>query len=88
LLVSLVIVIAPAARTTGSTGAPDFITVSVAEGDTLWEIAATHPIPGYSTLQVIDLIRSANALDENVIYPGQVLCVPQAQSRPAAVASR
>lgn len=88
LLVSLVIAIAPGARTGDAAGDIRFTTVSVAEGDTLWEMAARHPIPGRSTLQVIDVIRSANTLEDDTIHPGQILSVPEAGERSAAVAAR
>lgn len=61
-----------------------YVTVTVGESGTLWEIAAAHPIPGLATAETVALIRSANALDSGLVHAGQVLQVP-ASDTPVSV---
>lgn len=50
--------------------------VAVAQGDTLWSIAASHPIEGMSTQQCVRWISIVNELDGSVLIPGQAIEVP------------
>lgn len=51
-------------------------TVTVAEGETLWEIAGRHTEAREDVREVIFRIEQANKLNPKHIYPGQVLKVP------------
>lgn len=51
-------------------------TVTVAEGETLWEIAGRHTEAREDVREVIFRIEQANKLNSKYIYPGQVLKVP------------
>ena len=51
-------------------------TVTVAEGETLWEIAGRHTEAREDVREVIFRIEQANKLNSKRIYPGQVLRVP------------
>lgn len=51
-------------------------TVTVAEGETLWEIAGRHTEAREDVREVIIRIEQANKLNSKHIYPGQVLRVP------------
>ena len=51
-------------------------TVTVAEGETLWEIAGRHTEAREDVREVILRIEQANKLNSKHIYPGQVLKVP------------
>lgn len=51
-------------------------TVTVAEGETLWEIAGRHTEAREDVREVIFRIEQANKLNSKRIYPGQVLKVP------------
>lgn len=51
-------------------------TVTVAEGETLWEIAGRHTEAREDVREVIFRIEQANKLHSKHIYPGQVLKVP------------
>lgn len=51
-------------------------TVTVAEGETLWEIAGRHTEAREDVREVIFRIEQANKLNSKHIYPGQVLRVP------------
>ena len=51
-------------------------TVTVAEGETLWEIAGRHTEAREDVREVIFRIEQANKLISKHIYPGQVLKVP------------
>ena len=50
--------------------------VTVAEGETLWEIAGRHTEAREDVREVIFRIEQANKLNSKQIYPGQVLKVP------------
>jgi LysM repeat protein len=51
-------------------------TITVGAGDTLWSIAAAHPVDGMSTSQVSSLVASMNDLSQATIHPGDTLKVP------------
>lgn len=51
-------------------------TVTVAEGETLWEIAGRHTEAREDVREVIFRIEQANKLNSKHISPGQVLKVP------------
>lgn len=51
-------------------------TVTVAEGETLWEIAGRHTEAREDVREVIFRIEQANQLNSKHIYPGQALKVP------------
>lgn len=50
--------------------------VSVHEGDTLWDIAAAHPVSDLSTSDTVSLIRSWNGLSSSELSIGMDLLVP------------
>lgn len=50
--------------------------VTVAQGDTLWDIACRHAESKEDVRVVMDRIAKANQLKAGQIYPGQVLNVP------------
>lgn len=50
--------------------------VTVVQGDTLWDIACRHAEGKEDVRVVMDRIAKANKLDAGHIYPGQVLNVP------------
>lgn len=50
--------------------------VTVAQGDTLWDIAWRHTENKEDVREVMHRISQANALKSSHIYPGQVLQVP------------
>ena len=49
---------------------------TVASGDSLWVIAANHPIEGHTTSDVVTWILERNELETSLIIPGQELLVP------------
>ena len=57
-------------------GPASYASVTVDDRDTLWNIAADHPVDGLSTADTVAVIREVNGLDSAVIHPGQVLTVP------------
>lgn len=50
--------------------------VEVSGGDSLWSIAATYPIEGLDTSEVVDAIQAINGLDSGTLQPGMELQVP------------
>jgi hypothetical protein len=50
--------------------------LKVQSGDTLWTLAAQHPIAGMTTAQVADLLAESNGLPTRMVLPGQVILVP------------
>lgn len=65
-----------------------FETLTVAEGASLWSVAAQHPVPGLDTVETVEIIRSLNRLDGSVIHVGQTLRVPARTAPDTAVAVR
>ena len=53
-----------------------YYNVTVASGDTLWDIASRNSAPGSDIHEEIFKICQANALKNKKIYPGQVLRIP------------
>ena len=53
--------------------------VVVHSGDTLWGIAEEHAVEGVDTAELVELIRSENALESANLSVGQHLMVPVAQ---------
>lgn len=50
--------------------------VSVRAGDTVWDLARRHPVPGRDTASSVEVILALNGLDEGSLTPGQHLLVP------------
>jgi LysM repeat protein len=48
----------------------------VTTGDTLWDIAAAHTLPGDDVRRTVYEIQRLNELSGSVIVPGQVLQIP------------
>ena len=59
-----------------SAPAPALATLKVRAGDSLWTLAATHPIDGLTTRQVSELLVEANDLEGPLVIPGQTILVP------------
>ena len=54
---------------------PEFVTVHVGSGDTLWNIAEEN-MPGIDVREAVYIIMQANDLDSAELTPGMVLDVP------------
>ena len=54
-------------------------TVVVHQGDSLWSIAAEHPVYGCTTSQVVHHIREVNGLDSACLMAGMRIEVPSAE---------
>lgn len=50
--------------------------IRVEDGQSLWEIAATHRVPGATTAQIVELIAEKNGMDGFVVASGSTLLVP------------
>lgn len=50
----------------------------VSDGDTLWAIASAHADQSEDVRRLIAEIRSVSGLQSSVIFPGQILLIPQA----------
>lgn len=53
-----------------------YVEVTVAPGQTLWDIAEAHKAARTDTRGMVYKIRVANELADATVYPGQVLRVP------------
>lgn len=51
-------------------------TVRVRISQTLWDIAQTHPVPGNTTAQTVEMIRNLNNMNTSTLYAEQLLEVP------------
>jgi LysM repeat protein len=81
LLVLIGLVAAPSVvYMTGRDEAVPTVTHTVAEGDTLWEIAS-HYRSGEDVRKVVYEIQQANHLSSAIIRPGQVLVIPLPSER-------
>lgn len=63
-------------------------TIRVAPSETLWHLAAEHPIPGLSTGETVEAIKALNDLDSSALPVGEVVLVPAVGDTQAAMASR
>lgn len=61
-------------------GQAQVVTVSVANGDTVWSIAESHPIQGVSTSDLVQLISQRNDLGSSPLRAGQQLQIPVAHN--------
>lgn len=85
----VVIFVVAAAPAISRAAAPrSFTSVRIEAGATLWDLAASHPVPGMSTEQVVELIRSANHLEDAAPVAGDVVKLPSPASQSNAVCSR
>lgn len=50
--------------------------LKVRSGDTLWTLAAAHPVEGLSTAEVADLIAEVNGRESAMLRPGETIMVP------------
>jgi len=62
--------------------------ITVAQGSSLWDVAAANPIAGLSTPETIAVIRDANGLSSSTLLAGQVLRVPASSAPRLSVAAR
>lgn len=63
-------------NTAESAQVPNYIEVCVQTGDTLWSLAANHGAENVDKRKLIYEIGILNNLNDNYIYPGQILKVP------------
>jgi hypothetical protein len=50
--------------------------IRVQDGQSLWEIATTHRVPGATTAQIVELIAEKNEMDGFTVAGGSTLLVP------------
>jgi hypothetical protein len=55
---------------------PSLAALKVTAGDSLWTLAAGHPVDGLTTEQVSELLMEANHLEAPLVSPGQTILVP------------
>lgn len=79
-----------ALRAVGAPELANFGTTSVRiqPSETLWGLAAEHPVPGMTTAETVDAIRELNSMEDSSVHAGQVVVVPVAESASTACASR
>ncbi len=89
IIVVLVFAVIAAALVSGAGSRPRAVrtnAVRVSAGQSLWSIAAEHPIAGLTTQQTVDAIRRSNHLSRSTIAEGVVLRVPVQSSGAVALA--
>lgn len=62
--------------------------VRVQAGQTLWELAVRHPLPGATTAETVDAIRKVNDLEGSRLVSGGVVLVPAADAAASRSAKR
>jgi len=75
-LIVLLLVVATYCTSGPRTQPPTVSQIKVERGDTLWTLAATHPVEGMTTAQVIDLVAEINHLQGGLIRPNETIFVP------------
>ena len=53
-------------------------TIRITHGDTLWDIAAQHRLPGLTTAETVAVIREANGMSSSSLAVGDTLAIPVA----------
>lgn len=61
----------------GSQSAVAYTSVTVAEGENMWDIVAPYTPKGYDVRDYILLVQEVNDLETTVVHPGQVLELPR-----------
>lgn len=62
--------------------------ITVLAGDTLWSLAASHPIQGMTTARVVEATLALNGRERASLTAGETLLLPVATSGSALVAAR
>lgn len=81
LFIALLVYIVMSTSATVQPEYEQYIEIEVSAGDTLWAIASENIQGGMSIPSFIMLVKGENNLTSNHIYPGQILLIPQLQSR-------
>lgn len=63
-------------NTAESADIPQYIEISVEDGDTLWDLAKEYGPSHVDTRKTIYEVSLLNDLEDNYIYPGQVIKFP------------
>ena len=87
LIIAILLVAGPLLSRTVTPRGVHTAALRVDQGDSLWTIAASHPVAGLTTFQTTVLIADSNHLGSGRIAAGSVLMVP-ANTDERAVASR
>jgi len=77
-VVIVLLLAAPVVSRTTPPGDTATTMLRVEQGDTVWTIAAAHPVSGLNTAQNADLIARLNDLDAGRLAAGTTLRVPSA----------
>lgn len=64
-----------------------FSSVRVRSGESLWRLAETHPVRGFTTQELVEVIRAENAISDTLVA-GDVVRLPVAEFNDAAVCQR
>lgn len=87
LAIALVLATLAAGNPSETSSSLETRTVRVRMSETLWDIAQTHPVPGNSTAQTVEVIRALNDMSTSTLHAEQLLEVPVCEDT-LAVATR
>jgi LysM repeat protein len=76
IMIAVLLVLGVVVTSPRSAPAPSLTALKVTAGDSLWTLAATHPVDGLTTAQVSEILMKANHLEAPVVFPGQTILVP------------
>jgi len=79
LIVVLLVAVPLLSRGTDVRDSDDTASVLVGEGDTLWSLAKSNPVPGLSTEENVERIAAMNGIESGRLPVGSAIEVPAEQ---------
>lgn len=76
LLIAMLLVAIPILSRSGDSPVATTSEVKLEQGDTLWSVAESHPIEGFTTAEAVELIASMNGIKTATIAAGSTIEVP------------
>jgi LysM repeat protein len=76
IVIAVLLILGAVVTSPRSAPAPSLTALKVTAGDSLWMLAADHPVEGLTTAQVSEILMEANHLEAPLVTPGQTILVP------------
>ena len=75
-LIALFLILGVLSTSRARTVPPSLSQIKVQAGDSLWTLAVSHPVNGFTTAELVDLLVKANQLDGVALAAGDTILVP------------